>query len=132
MLKLPARKAMINHIVSCPEIYEKAMQPKATKKGFVENGMEDNDTHTYPDIHKMLKTCKLQDFKQEYESLLSADFSQLYQCMKNDGHIPEEVYDQIGLPPDTNYEGEEVDKPDGISQEMRHQAKILSHELQQN
>ena len=47
------------------------------------------------------------------------------------GHISEEVYNQIGFPPDTNYEGEEVDKPDGISQEMRHRAKILSHELQQ-
>ena len=93
MLKLPARKAIIDHIVSCPEIYGKAMQPKTTKKGFVENGMEDDKTHTYPDIHKMLKTCKLQDFKQEYENLLFANFSQLYQCMKNDGHIPEEVYD---------------------------------------
>ena len=26
MLKLPSRKAMIEHIVSCPEIYVKAMQ----------------------------------------------------------------------------------------------------------
>ena len=67
------------------------MQPKTTKKGFVENGMEDDDTHTYPDIHKNLKTRKLQDFKQEYENLLFADFSRLYQFMKNDGHIPEEV-----------------------------------------
>ena len=63
MLKLPARKAMIDHIVSCPEIYGKAMNPKSTNKGYVENGMEDEETHTYPDVHKMLKTCKLQDFK---------------------------------------------------------------------
>ena len=40
MLKLPARKAMIDHIVSCHEIYGKAIQPKTTKKGYVENGME--------------------------------------------------------------------------------------------
>ena len=122
---------MIDHIVSCSEIYVKAMQPKTTKKVFVENGMEDDVTHIYPDIHTMLKICKLQDFKQEYENLLFADFSQLYLCMKNNGHIPEEVYYQIGCLSDTNYEGEEVDKPDGISQEMRHRAKILSHELQQ-
>ena len=57
MLKLPARKAMIVHIVSCPEIYGKTMQPKTTKKGYVENGMEDEETHTYPDVHKMFNTC---------------------------------------------------------------------------
>ena len=32
LLKLPARKAIIDHCVSCPEIYGKAMQPKTTKK----------------------------------------------------------------------------------------------------
>ena len=56
ILKLPARKAMIDRIVSCPEIYGKAMQPKTTKKGYVENGMEDEEIHTYPDVHKILKT----------------------------------------------------------------------------
>ena len=59
MLKLPARKAIIDHIVSCPEIYGKAIQPKTTKKGYVENGMEYEEMHIYPDVHKMLKTCKL-------------------------------------------------------------------------
>ena len=78
----------------------------------------------------MLKTCKLQDFKKEYENLLFANFSELYQRMKKDGHIPEEVYTRLGFPQDTNYAGEEVDKPDGISQEMRHRAKLLSHDLQ--
>ena len=32
MLKLTARKAIIDHCVSCPEIYGRAMQPKSTKK----------------------------------------------------------------------------------------------------
>ena len=31
-LKLPARKVIIDHIVSCPEIFGKAMIPKATKR----------------------------------------------------------------------------------------------------
>ena len=92
--------------------------------------MEDEETHTYPDVHKMLKTCKLQYFKQEYENLIFDNFSQLYQTTKNNGHIPEEVYYRLGFPPDTNYNGDEIEKPDGISQEMRHRAKILSHDLQ--
>ena len=49
-IKLPAKKAILDHIVSCPEIYGKLMQPKTTKKGFVENGMSDEETHTYTDI----------------------------------------------------------------------------------
>ena len=130
MLKVPVRKAMIDHIASCPEIYGKEMQPKTTKKGHVENGMEDEETHTYPDMHKMLKTCKLQDFKQEYENLLFDIFSELYQTIKNNGHIPEEVYDILGFPPDTNYNGDEIEKPYGISHKMRHRAKILIHDLQ--
>ena len=50
--------------------------------------------------------------------------------MKNNGHITEEVYVRLGFPPDTKYNCDEIEKPDGISQKMRHQAKILSHELQ--
>ena len=52
--------------------------------------------------------------------------------MKNMGHIPEELYDRMGFIMDTNYDGDEVSKPDRISQEMRHCAKILSHSLQRS
>ena len=78
----------------------------------------------------MLQTCKLQDVKQEYEDLLFDNFSILYQTMKDKGHIPEELYNCLNFPPDTNYAGDKVDKPDNISQDMRHRAKILSHSLQ--
>ena len=132
MLKLSARKAIIDHIASCPEVYGKALQTKTTKKGFVENGIEDEYTHTYPDVFKMLITCKLVDFKQEYENLLFQNFSELYQKMKSDGHIPEETYDRLGFPPDTNYDGATVEKPYCIRQEMRHRAKVLSHDLQRS
>ena len=55
-LKLTARKAIIDHIVSCPDIFSNAMSPKTTKKGFIKNGMIDDKTHIYPDINKMLQT----------------------------------------------------------------------------
>ena len=35
ILKLPARKDIIDHIYSFPEIYEKVMQPKTTKKSLL-------------------------------------------------------------------------------------------------
>ena len=74
MLKLPARKAIIDHVVTCADIYGKAMHPKTTQKRFIKNGMLDEITLTYPDIYEMLKTCKLQDFKQEYEDLVFKNF----------------------------------------------------------
>ena len=130
ILKLPSKKAIIDHIVSCPEIYGKAMQPKTTRKSFVINRMMDEITHTYSDVYMIMKICKLQDYKKEYEDLLFNNFSELYQTMKLNGHIPEDVYDRLGFPADTNYAGEKVEKPDGISQQTRHHAKILSHILQ--
>ena len=36
----------------------------------------------------------------------------------------------MGFIKDTDYKGKEVAKPDEVSQEMRHRAKIISHELQ--
>ena len=73
MLKLPARKAIIDHCVSCPEIFSKAMSPKTTKKGFIVNGMIDDKTHTYPDIIKILQTCK-QEVKQDQVDLVFKHF----------------------------------------------------------
>ena len=56
ILKLPTRKAIIDHSVSCPEIFSKAMAPKTTKRGFIENGMIDSQLHLYPGMTKMLQT----------------------------------------------------------------------------
>jgi len=92
--------------------------------------MIDEKIKTYPDVYKMMKTCKLKDFKQECENLLFDIFSELYQTMNSAGHIPEEVYSRLNFPSDTNYDGDEVSKPDGISQEARHRANIVSHSLQ--
>ena len=59
-------------------------------------------------------------------------FAELYNTIKNNGHIPEDVQERLGFIKDTDYDGEDVEKPDGISQEMRHRAKILSHHLQRS
>ena len=50
--------------------------------------------------------------------------------MKSDGHITEEIHDRKVFIRDTNYDGNEVEKPNAISQETRHHAKILSTNLQ--
>jgi len=57
------------------------------------------------------------------------NFSKLYSIIKNEVHFTEEVYDRMEFPEDTDYFGKEVKKPDAISQETRHRAKILSYSL---
>ena len=86
--------------------------------------MIDSNTHTFPDLICMLQTCK-GDIKQEVEDTIIKNFSELYQEMNSKGHIEEEVYDRLQFPKDTNYAGDIIPKPDGISQEMRHRAKVL-------
>ena len=80
----------------------------------------------------MMKTYKLADFKKEYADLFFSEFLRVVSNNKNMGRKPEEVYNCIDFVMVTNYAGDEVPKPDGISQEMRHWAKILSHSLQCN
>ena len=99
MLKLHACKAIIDHFISFPEIFGKAMNPKPTKKGYIESGLIDKITDTYPNIVNMLKNCKLQYFKKEYENIVFTHFSVLCTIMKTDGYIPEEVYERLGLCP---------------------------------
>ena len=55
-LTLHVRKAIVDHTVTCPDTFSKALHPKTSEKGFLSNGMLDENTHTYPDILKMLKT----------------------------------------------------------------------------
>ena len=107
-LKTPMRKVIIDHTISCPEIFGNAMQPKITKRGFIENGMIDDKVETYPDIIKMMRTCKLKDFRQEHEDMIINNFSELYQEMKEKGQILEETFERLKFPRDTGYSGQEV------------------------
>ena len=45
--------------------------------------------------------------------------------MKQASHITEDIYDRLGFVQDTNYTGDIILKPNQISNEMRHRAKIL-------
>ena len=107
------------------------MAPKTTKKGFIVNGMIDSKTETYPDVTMLLQTWK-SEILQKHEDLLFNNFSELYQIMRKDGHIKEDVYKRMGFPSDTNYTGKEVDTSNTIHQEGRHRAKILSHKFQKS
>ena len=77
----------------------------------------------------LLQTCK-SEILQKHEGLLFDNFSELYQIMRKDVHIKEEVYKKMVFLADTNYTRKEVDKPDSIRQKGRQHAKILSRKFQ--
>ena len=108
ILKTPKKNATIDHITSCPNTFSDAMKPRITKKGFIENGMLDKNVYTYPDIKKMIRTCKSTEFLQEHEDMIFNNFSELYQEFKKKGLVSEETYNRIGFPKDKDYAGQEV------------------------
>ena len=92
ILKLTHKKALIDHVSSIPDIFTTAMQYKNMKKGFQENEMCNKLTGYYPDLFKLMKTCKRTLTKKE-EDLVVSSFGILYECTMENGHIPEKLFD---------------------------------------
>ena len=91
-LPLKVRKPLIDHVGSAPEIMTRSTSKKFLKKSFVENGMADAHTGYWPDMHKVVKTCKRILTKEE-EELVTSSFAELYKVTMDNGHIWEDVFD---------------------------------------
>ena len=129
-IQLPIKKALVDHLVTAPEIFTRGMCRKKIIKGFVENGMIDSKKLFYPDVDSMVRTCKLKDLSQTNENLIFNNFSVLYKETKENGVISEETFDHLGFPQDTDLDGKEVIKTVTITNEMQQRAKIISSRLQ--
>ena len=90
-LKSNTKKALIDHVCSCPDIMTRAFHMKNAKKGFLENGMSDAKTGYYPDIHKIIQTCTRKLSKEE-EVLILSSFPVLYKTMMEEGYIPASLF----------------------------------------
>jgi hypothetical protein len=53
-----------------------------------------------------------------------------YKTMMEQGRIPEEVFDDLGFPPDRDVNGKEVLRHAGITQESYQRSKCLTHKYQ--
>ena len=58
VVKLPAKKAIIDHCVCCPEMLNESMAPKTTIKCFIVNEVIDVKLKIYPDVRILLTTYK--------------------------------------------------------------------------
>ena len=129
VLKSTKREALIDFISCFPDILSHSVSARAIKDGFLENGMIDKDSHSFPDFNAMLATCCRDPKIEEYEVCRNS-FPSLLQHQLKHGHIPDKIFEATGLPKDRNYAGEEVRREATISQESFQWAKTLSHDFQ--
>ncbi len=121
--------SLIDFISVFPALATRAAMRTNIMHGGYQNGMIDEDKARYPVMNKVLSTCR-QSIPNELYTKLIDNFSYLYKTAVELGHIPEEVYDEIGFPMDSDVHGKEVQRMAGISQESYQRAKWLTHEHQ--
>ena len=130
-LNLPERKckALIDFLSNLPAIATKATTRNNILHGFVENGTIDKKSQRYPVLSMILGQCRSSIPKETLELVVN-NFTYLYNTMMEHGRIPEEVFDELGFPPDRDVNGEVVLRNAGISQESYQRSKILTHKHQ--
>ena len=106
-IKTENRKALIDFVGQIGEIMIHAATPKNIKKGFIENGMIDEETETCPDIDRMIGTLtrKLTDHESE---LLEVNFGSLLKMQLTQGQITDNEFDRLGFPDDIASDGSVV------------------------
>ena len=80
-------------------------------------------------LKKILGTCRTTVPVALYKKVID-NFSYLYTIMLDQGRIPEEVFDELGIPPDRDINGKVVMRNAGISQESQQRSKWLMHKHQ--
>eukprot|EP00956_Cyclotella_meneghiniana_P037122 scaffold134700_cov46-Cyclotella_meneghiniana.AAC.1 len=120
------KRSLIDFIPSFADMAGKALTERNIRHGFIESGMIDQDKHKYPVLTKILGTCKTPITIELYNKFIS-NFTRLYKVMLENGHIPDEYYDELGFPKDKDVNGNDVLREAGISQESQQRSKILTH-----
>jgi hypothetical protein len=125
------RKLLISFISDLPQISLLSTSRKTVTTAFLRNGQLDCNDHLWPDINQMLSTLgyKLSD---EHFHLLFDNFQMLYEYMRDNGNIPEMVFNALNFPHDTTPTGEIIHRDYTISREWCQRAKVMSSPFQQN
>ena len=91
--------------------------------------MSDQTKSRYPVLLKILGTCCSTLPKELYQKVFD-NVTYLYSVMIDQGHIPEDVFDELGFPQDRDVNGKEVPRNAGISHENQQRSKWLTHQFQ--
>ena len=128
-LKGPRKQAIINTVCTYPSIATKAFTSKNAKQGFILNANLDTKYKLFPSFDGILGTCKRKIPKEVFDRFMN-NVQYLYDIMEKLGHIPEDIWDEIGIPEDLRTNGEVFKRDAGIERECQQRAKILNHSHQ--
>ena len=126
----PRKCRVLKDFLSClPYMLDKVCTSDNIIKGFMDVGMLDRKDKLWPDFFSLLKT-KRQNISVSEISLIKSNFTELYNITVDKGHIPEDVYDRMGFPPDS-VNGQIYERDYGVEREYMQRAKVITHEYQQ-
>ena len=128
-LKSHKRKALIATIPNLPVATGDAFTTDNVKLGFIYNGQIDSTHNSVPCYDNLIHT-----FRGDVEETCLDDKKNIIENffgeMLLNGCISEATYDLNNVPKDVNSINNVIEKPDTISLENRHRAKILSSKMQ--
>ena len=88
--------------------------------------MIDNKYLRYPDLNKILAKCRRDPTIYENNNCIE-HFSFLNNMYSRDGHVSDEVFEELGFPMDSNRNNKTVHRTTGINQENIQREKGLTH-----
>ena len=122
--------ALVDFLSCYPTVISKAAPHDATSAGFVNNGQLDSRSYCYPDMTKILGTCKTAQFTMEMERRVKANFIELYKEQVKYGMLTDDVMEHYKFRTDRDFNGKEVRR---VSQcEAWQRAKCLSAKYQRD
>ena len=122
--------ALIDFIGSYPTIVSKACPTSSVADGFITNGMIDRNSLAYPDIAKILSTCKNSKLMSTHQFVIKRNFTEMYEEFSKKGAISDKFMHKIGICADTNLANENVWRNSDC--EMYQRSKCLTHLWQRN
>jgi hypothetical protein len=126
ILSLTKRHALTDFISCLPDMTTKAVTRGNILHGFEANGVIDQNTKRFPDFDKILATCRMLPTQEEYD-LCVRSFPTLFEHQLQYGHVPDELFEELGFPVDRDTDRKEVRRHATITQESRQCAKNLTH-----
>ena len=131
MFRHQKHAAIVDHLSKQPIVLAKSSLLDNVISGWKANGIIDSKFHKYPNLHKMIATCKKIPKPSDYALYFSAFDALLRYTVDNDNqHIPDEVFMSHGFPADIDAYGETFIRGATVTQENQQRAKILTSEAE--
>ena len=130
-LKSTHHAALLDFLAICASAATKACSLTNVIKGWTESGLIDEENNRFPDLTKILATCKRpQGLETSLVDKVTRDFPSLLSEVDNYGRISEQWFDDNQYPRDKNGKGEDALRTDSNTQEHMQRSKVMTHSYQ--